>query len=131
LVPQSSSPGDSSAETQKGDAVSADANENLIEVSMNLDLEIVRPFLERIRPHIDSGFADSQIDELVGFIEATPVEHEREMRLEVADGGSPTPLVVRVFMDDIDAPDLYFFTSAGLAEKIRNERDAFCEELGL
>ena len=59
------------------------------------------------------------------------MEHEREMRLEVAHGGSPTPLVVRVFMGDIDAPDLYFFTFAGLAEKISNECDAFCEELGL
>lgn len=52
---------------------------------MNFDLENVRPFLERIRPHIESDFADAQIDELVAFIEATPVEQEREMRLRRAE----------------------------------------------
>jgi len=34
-------------------------------------------------------------------------------------------------MDDIDAPDLYFFTSAELAAKIDSEYEAMCEELGI
>ena len=109
--------------------VSDDVRKNLTEASMNFDLVNVRPFLERIRPHIRSGFGDVQIDDLVEFIESTPVEDEREMQFAVVYRDSPTPLVVVVFMDDVDSPDLYFFTSAELAEKISNECDAFSEEL--
>ena len=103
----------------------------LIESSMNFDLENVRPFLVRLQPHIESGFTDADVGRLADFVAETPVEQERETTLTVVANGSETPLVFRVFMDDIDAPDLYFFTSAELAAKIDSEYEAMCEELGI
>ena len=105
--------------------------DGLTESSMNFDLENVRPFLARLQPHIESGFADADVDTLAEFVATTTVEQGRETTLTIVVNGAETPLVVRVFMDDIDAPDLYFFTCAELAAKIDSEYDAMCEELGI
>ena len=103
---------------------------SLTEASMNFDLENVQPFLARIAKHIESGFTDAEIKTVAEFVANTDVEDEREMTLSVVADGQSTPLVIRAFMDDIDAPDLYFFTSADLAAKITSEYHALCEELG-
>ncbi|TWU50708.1 hypothetical protein Poly51_40010 [Rubripirellula tenax] len=103
----------------------------LTESSMNFDLENVQPFLLRIAKHIESGFTDAEIKTVAEFVANTDVEDEREMTLSVVADGQSTPLVIRAFMDDIDAPDLYFFTSANLAAKIDAEFESFCEELGI
>lgn len=103
----------------------------LFETSMNFDLHNVRSFLARIAGLVSSGFSQSDIDKVATFVESTPADQQRDMRLEVSHDGSTTPLVVRVFMDDIDAPDLYFFTSQSLAKKIDDEYDVFCEESGI
>ena len=103
----------------------------LTEASMNFDLENVQPFLVRIAQHIDTGFTDAEIKTVAEFVANTEVEDERETNLSVVVGGQTTPLIIRAFMDDINAPDLYFFTSADLAAKIDSEYETFCEELGI
>ena len=113
----------------KGNAMTDRAS--LTEASMNFDLENVQPFLARIAKHIESGFTDAEIKTVAEFVANTDVEDEREMTLSVVANGQSTPLVIRTFMDDIDAPDLYFFTSADLAAKITSEYHALCEELGI
>ncbi|GAB5407281.1 MAG: hypothetical protein Aurels2KO_55120 [Aureliella sp.] len=112
-----------------GNAVTDRAS--LTEASMNFDLENVQPFLARIAKHIESGFSDTEIKTVAEFVGNTEVEDEHEMTLSVVADGQSTPLVIRVFMDDIDAPDLYFFTSADLASEITSEYDGMCEELGI
>lgn len=98
---------------------------------MNFDLENVRAFLNRLRSHITAGFDDAEISRVAEFVANTPVESERETILEVVANGVSSPLVVRVFMDDVDAPDLYFFTSPELGAKIDDEFEVFCGELGI
>lgn len=104
---------------------------NLTEASMNFDLENVQPFLVRMAKHIESGFTGTEIRAIAEFVADTGVQDEREITLSVVVDGHSTPLVIRAFMDDIDAPDLYFFTTADLAAKIDSEFEAFCEELGI
>jgi hypothetical protein len=103
----------------------------LAESSMSFDMGNVRPFLKRVASFIESGFDDAKIDQIVAFVESLSHNDEAEMQLEIVHGGSPTPLIIRVFVDDIDAPDIYCFTASALARSIDAEYDAFCEELGI
>jgi len=117
------------------DQVTPDAEcrgeDGLFETSMNFDLDNVRPFLERLARLVPSGFRQSDIDRVVSFVASTSANQERDMRVELIIDGTATPLIVRVFMDDIDAPDLYFITTQKLVTKIEDEYDAFCEETGI
>lgn len=106
-------------------------SKDLEESSMNFDMENVRPFLQRIAPFIDSGFGAPEIDLVEKMVNATDHDQEGELSFQITHAGAPHRFVVRVFMDDIDAPDLYFFGPKALAERIDDEMDTFCEELGI
>jgi hypothetical protein len=41
------------------------------------------------------------------------------------------PLRIQAFMDDVNTPDLYFFTTRELAAEIQREMTAYGEEAGL
>jgi hypothetical protein len=70
------------------------------------------------------------IRELVDFTLTTPVEEEKVRVLEVSFDGSRARLEYRVFMDDIDAPDLYFLTpSSELAASIDAQLMEYADEL--
>jgi hypothetical protein len=99
------------------------------EASMNFDMENVKPFLERINSKLSLGL-DS--DKLTKFTMETEFDQERSLHLIVKFQGKPVRLEYGVFMDDIDAPDLSFFSdSPQLAELIQSELEVFAEELGI
>ena len=99
------------------------------EASMNFDLETVRPFLHRLQDRRRLVF---DVDRLARFAEETSVENERETAVPVSFEGRGSTLRYSVFMDDIDAPDLYFFSSdKGLIDAIDAEYTEFTEELGI
>jgi hypothetical protein len=103
----------------------------LVESSMNFDLDTVEPFLRRVSPLIDAGFGEKEIKLVVEL--ATKMEHEdeQEIRFQITFQGSASELRIRIFMDDTDAPDIYFFSTAELAEKIDSEMERFAEDLGI
>jgi hypothetical protein len=99
------------------------------EASMNFDLENVAPFLKRINSRFNLNLP---VDELVKMTYQTKMETEQSRTIQVTFDGLQTQLEYRVFMDDIDAPDLYFFTpSKDLAEAIDDQLVAFADELGI
>lgn len=101
------------------------------EASTGFDLENVRPFLQRIAKQFESGFTDTVVRDLARFAAETPVEQTRKKTLSVTYRGKETQLVFQVFMDDVDAPDVYFFTpDASLAKMLQDEMVSFSEELG-
>ena len=111
---------------EKGGRAAASAT---YESSMNFDLENVRPFLQRLHERRGIGL---DVDALVRFAEETPVEEERGMQRGCTFEGRTIPLRFSVFMDDVDAPDLYFYApDKALIDTIDAEFGAFCEELGL
>lgn len=103
----------------------------LHEFSTGFDTNWVRPFLERIEPLIESGFDSEEIEEICQFVAKLPREKEGVLEFEVWHAGKRTPLYINVFMDDIDSPDIAFFTSAALAEQIKAECMRYFEELGV
>ncbi len=102
------------------------------EMSMNFDLENVQPFLSRISPFFDGGFGPSEITKAYEFTKSVAHDDEKEIEFTVDYKGKQEKMIYRVFMDDIDSPDIYFFTTSNeLAEEIGNEYDKMCEKLGI
>ncbi len=105
--------------------------DDLVESSMNFDLENVRPFLQRISSLIEIGFGPAEIDHVVALADSMQHDDEQTLEFQIQLGNQRSTFRVGIFMDDIDAPDMYFFGPADLAERIDAEMDRFCEELGI
>lgn len=98
-----------------------DLMNNLVEVSMNFDLDQVEVFLHRIISLIDSGFGEHDVNPTMASIDHMKMEEEREVCHSIIRyKGEKMLFNIRVFMDDVDAPDLYIFTQKSLAEAINN-----------
>ncbi|HUG04669.1 MAG TPA: hypothetical protein VML92_09605, partial [Steroidobacteraceae bacterium] len=99
------------------------------EASINFDLENVQPFLTQLDSTLLLGLP---AQELVSLTQATPPEDETSQVVAVSFGGSQVRLEYRVFMDDIDAPDLSFRTeSKVLADAIQVELMRFADAHGM
>ena len=59
------------------------------------------------------------------------IEQTGELEFDVVFSGKQTPLRIVIFMDDNQAPDLAFFTSPELAERINIEFVKYFDELGM
>ncbi|MCF2905112.1 hypothetical protein L0666_08940 [Octadecabacter sp. CECT 8868] len=93
------------------------------ETSMNFDSENVRPFLEGLAPGtIDQG-ALAVVDSAVGTM---AVDETRDIVLNAQSG-----LQLQIYMDDIQAPDLYFFGPLEVIQYIDSALMAFANALGL
>ena len=103
----------------------------LQESSMNFDMEHLERFLLRLVGLIPDGFGQAEVTKLMMMARAMAHDEERSHEFTIQIEGRQSPFKVRIFMDDIDSPDVYFFSPAGLATKIDEEMERFCEELGL
>ena len=112
-------------EPTTGEAVVTDDHE----ASMNFDFSGLEPFLLQVADGLD-GLSRADVTALIAGVRELDVEAEREWVFDVRHEGAPAKLRVRVFMDDLDAPDLYFFTSAELAAELQERLIAFAEEQG-
>ncbi|WP_139187813.1 hypothetical protein [Pseudoxanthomonas sp. CF385] len=102
----------------------------LTEASMNFDQEGVGAFLDSLSQSFSSGFSSDQADKLAAAIEALPVEQTGNWEYGVTVNGKPERLVVVAFKDDIDAPDLAFYSSAELAARIQRQLESFAQAQG-
>ncbi len=101
----------------------------MFEASMNFDLENVEPFLKRLNSELH---LELPVAELVAMTRAVTIDDEVEKAVMVRFGGTSIVLKYRVFMDDVEAPDLYFFTeSQPLAEAIDEQLSQFADQAGL
>lgn len=100
------------------------------EASANFDLEDVGPFLQRVVALIDSGFAIPDARALAARIGQQPVKSTREYRYTVVARGVRSPLRIVAFMDDVDAPDLYFYTDRTIAERINAAMKRYFKDVG-
>lgn len=99
------------------------------EASTNFDLSNVPSFFECLNRELSVNL---DVAALTQFVNQTAVEQERSTSVKVVFKGSSTILEIRVFMDDVDAPDIYFFTSdKALADAIDQQMEKFAEELGI
>jgi hypothetical protein len=104
---------------------------NLEEASTSFDSENVGPFLGRLKPLIESGFSDGEIIQVQRMMERLKIDEEKELEFPIRYHGRQTVLRVRIFMDDVDSPDLYFFTDPELAKEIDKAMEKLADELGM
>lgn len=99
----------------------------LEEASMNFDSEELRPFLGRLTSKC-FVLEPCDSDRLAREIAAVPVTRVGRWHFDVTYGQRSVPLEVRAAMEDLNAPDVYFFTVPELADRIQAEMHAFAEE---
>ena len=88
------------------------------------------PFLPRVVALIDSWFSISDAKALAARIGQQPVKSTREYRYTVVARGVRSPLRIVALMDDVDAPDLYFYTDQALAERIDAAMKKYFTDVG-
>lgn len=99
------------------------------ESSANFDIENVRPFLQRISQLIESGFNEPQIEQVFQLAEHMKIDEEKGFDFPIKYSGKSANLRVQIFMDDLNSPDIYFFSLPPLAAQIDSEMQRFFEEL--
>ena len=105
--------------------------EHLTEFSTNFDSDMVRPFLERIQPVIESGFGSAEVERVCHVVATLPHDEERDLEFQIRHAGKSGTLRIHVFMDDIAAPDIHFFAPPDVKQKIEAEFHRFAQERGL
>lgn len=108
---------------------SVTASELKYESSMNFDLGNVAPFLTELDSKFNFGF---DVKELEKFVSKVPLETEKSVVVSILVAGRESKMEFRVFMDDIDAPDLYMlFDSSELSESVSNFMMSWAEAGGM
>jgi hypothetical protein len=102
----------------------------LKEASANFDMEDVAPFLKRLVALVDSGFTSADAEVLADRISKQALDSEREYKYPAGTKSGRTPMRIVVFMDDVDAPDIAFFTEPALADQINAAMAKYFEAVG-
>lgn len=103
----------------------------LEEFSANFDLVNVEPFLDRVSKLTDTGFGKEEIRQVTKTLSKMKPDEESDLEFSVTFEGHQEKIKLHLFLDDIDAPDLYFFTSHALSKKIEKQYITFTEEKGI
>ncbi len=90
----------------------------LEEWSTNLDMDDLRPTLERLSKSIDRGFGEKDIGEVCGVAEEMHHDQTKALRFDISAGGQKADLFVVLFMDDIDSPDLAIHSTPQVIRKL-------------
>jgi hypothetical protein len=95
------------------------------ECSINVELDLLPSFLELIAPLIDSGFERCEVQRVLDMAKGMFVDEERSLKFPIVVGGRKSFLIVRIFMDDIAAPDIYLTTEPSICKRIYSVLDEF------
>ena len=105
---------------------SANAMSERYEASMNFDMENVSAFLQELNTKFELSI---NVEELTKFTSSTPVEAEKSI---VIDLSNAEKMEFKVFMDDVDAPDIYmFFERQEIADKVDKFMLEWAESKGM
>jgi hypothetical protein len=88
------------------------------EASCNLEPKDLPRLLQAIRPLIEKGYGDAEVETLQRLAETTPVKETRTKILPITFQGKDTRLRVELKKDDVDEIEIWFFTQPELAKEI-------------
>ena len=111
-------------------ATSDDSLDSLAESSTSFDLPDLRPFLERIGKHFESGFPEKTIAHIADLAARMKHNEEKTLGYEISHGGVHAQLHIGLFKDDEEEISVYFHTTPALVAMIDSEMDSFFAELG-
>ena len=105
-------------------------NRQEAEASAAFDSEDVAPVLLRISQLLDSGLGAAEACALAGRITSQALDSEHAYEYQVTYKGTRVGLRIVAFMDDVEAPDIAFFTSPALAAAIDKRIFAYFKDVG-
>jgi len=97
----------------------------MVDASCNLEPTDFPKLLKNIRPLIDKGYAEAEIDALQNLLDATPVKGTGVKSFSIVYRGYSTPLRVELKKDDVDEIEIWFITVPQLAKDIQGEMKKF------
>jgi hypothetical protein len=100
------------------------------ETSTNFGPKEVRPFLKRLSALVDSGFGPARVNGIARELKKLKRERTRQYVFPITFEGTTALLGIRVFMDDIDAPDIYFYAPLKLLRQIEKRIEQLDPEAG-
>jgi hypothetical protein len=106
-------------------------SQELHESSTSFDLPDLKPFLQRLLPHVTGGYTQDIIDHLTQLSEHMKHEDERSLDYEVIYQGNRIPLKIGLFKDDLNEVTVYFHTTKSLSDFIDSEMETFFAERGM
>jgi hypothetical protein len=97
------------------------------EVSSNFDSDTLAEFLPLLPPIFDAGFGTAEVAQIICRVDELPLDAEKTLSFDVTHRGIAQRLQVHLFMDDIDAPDVYFIGSEKLIAAIEATMDEYLD----
>ena len=98
--------------------------------SANYDQELFTKLMERVSAKWPDVLTPARVKEITGFCLSLQHNEEKPLSFAVHHGGITTSFGIRAFMDDLEFPDIEFFSFPEIIQTIRHEHERACEELG-
>lgn len=89
------------------------------EASAEAELEWLPTMLAKVSPLVDAGFTAREEQWLMENAMQMVVEQQKDFRFQVQYHGATVPLIIRLFMADIELVNIYFFTVPALASQLQ------------
>jgi hypothetical protein len=103
----------------------------LRETSGNFEVEQLQQFLQRVKTLIDSGFTEDEILQVQRAAESMPIDSSKRLEFPIHFKGTGATLVITLFMDETEFPEVSFLTHPDLAEAIDQQMNLYFEEIVL
>ena len=98
--------------------------------SANYDQELFTKLMERVSAKWPDVLPPARVKEMTTFCLSLQHNEEKPLSFAVQHSGVTTSFGIRAFMDDIEFPDVEFFSFPEIIQTIRDEHARVCEELG-
>jgi hypothetical protein len=93
----------------------------LTDASCNLEPKDLPKLLKAIRPLIEGGFGDPEIQTIEQLNSSTAVRDTRAKTFFISYRGNPTTLRVELKNDDVNEIEIWFITQTELAAEIQKQ----------
>jgi hypothetical protein len=90
---------------------------NLEEWSVGLDIEDLKPTLEKLAQCVEEGFGTKEIAEVIGIADEMKHNQTKSFCFPIIAKERETELWLIIFMDDIDSPDLAVHANSEVIQK--------------
>lgn len=98
--------------------------------SANFDKELFAKVMDRVSVNWPQVLTPARVKEMTDFCLSLQHNEEKSMSFAVQHAGVTTSFGIRAFMDDLQFPDVEFFSFAEIIQTINDEHERVCEELG-
>src|SRR5260370_34375112 len=94
--------------------------------SSNFDQELFTRLMERVRAKWPDVLTPTLVKEMTDFCLSLKHNEERPLSFAVQHDGVTTSFGIRAFMDDIEFPDIEFYSFPEIIQSIRDEHERVC-----